>query len=470
VEKQIQEKTEKLEVSEEWMNLAKAFAGIVSNINVTDQWRRAWHDYGAGAQDSFTQTRWAEYQRVSELIALMEMPGVGRAMQKAFRAMCLIGLNRGGEVSPRALNIMQMKGVTEDQIQNGFILPIREYVKGQIGNGAEDLYVNFGVEMARMLLENSLAAGWLGVERDDSGNIKYKRGKDQSSNVNSEEYKYAEAASAGDGSAYGDRQNDYIKLVATRAKQMAEFAKGYETGLPALVPVLPDWLTEPWIAHKNVVAIANGNRSLLEVFTGTTVEDDEAVADYPENSRWGWAYGMFRGAQIYDLVSKFIVGLKGFRGVAEEVDFFLRSPANLGSLSKKIDVAFGDDLEENQRFRMNVAMSLIYAVYPQKANPLNKDELKTVLHDRSGGKELTIMNFEKDDIARIFVHRSGFLSEKQWDYLWSVRLRHQINPGEGGGFEVGMIKRGENLPEYYLDDKTIKENRRNRREAVARAV
>ena len=129
----------------------------------------------------------------------MEMPGVGRAMQKAFRAMCLIGLNRGGEVSPRALNIMQMKGVTEDQIQNGFILPIREYVKGQIGNGAEDLYVNFGVEMARMLLENSLAAGWLGVERDDRGNIKYKRGKDQSSNVNSEEYKYAEAASAGDG-------------------------------------------------------------------------------------------------------------------------------------------------------------------------------------------------------------------------------------------------------------------------------
>lgn len=462
IERQIREKTAGLQVSKEWMDMAKAFSGMVSNINVTDQWRRAWHDLGAGAQDSFTQTRWAEYQRVSELVALMEMPGVGKAMQEAFRALCLIGLNRTDQV-PGSTNVMQTdEKLTQAKIDGELIEPVRRYASGRLGGGADGLYVNFGVEMARMLFENGFCSAWFCVKRDSEGKIFYMWNGRESSDPTSEEYRYGSPNSKtwGDGTLYPDRQNDYVKPAATRAKQMKEWASGFETGLPALLPVLPDELAKPWITHEEMVAIANGTTTLVDVFRSR-----------PENSRWGWAYGMFRAAQVYELVSKFVVGLKGFRDVAGEVDFFLRSPANLGALRKKIQVAFGKDgRREAQRFRMNMAMALIYAVYPQKANPLNKEETKTVLPDRSGGKSLTIINFEEDDIARIFVHRSGFLTLNQWQYIWKVRLARQINPGEGGKPGIGMIKKGEDLPIYTLADKDFEAEENRRRAALVNAV
>lgn len=469
--REIGEKSKKLGRKGEWMDMYKAYCGMVDNINVTALWRMAWHDLGAGAVDSFLQTRWAEYQKTSDLLALMRMGQAGRAMQEAFRAMCIVGLGPAGLGKPvglgkpgvaGAINIMQGEtltedvGLSEDKVQKEFIDPIKKYTKEQLEEMEEekaksgrersevyDLYVDFGVEMARMLFENSFAAGWLGVKRDEKGNIFYKWNGGESSDVNSDAYKYGVAAGAkfGDGSVYADRQNDYIKLSASRHKQMGEFSKGYETGLPAMVPVLPDNLGTPWIKHTDLVEIANGTRTLESVF-----------GDKAESSRWVWAYGIFRGAQVYDTISKFVVGLKGFRGISEEVDFFLKSPSNLGGLHKKIDVVFRDDPDEALRLRFNFALGVLYAVYTDRANPITGGEKKTVVSERAEGVEEGavgwILKVKKDDIARIFVDRTGFLSSKQWDYLWDKRFK-TVYAGYGGKGGVGMLKKGERPKEVY---------------------
>ncbi|MFA6518216.1 MAG: hypothetical protein WCV93_01010 [Candidatus Shapirobacteria bacterium] len=453
INRQIREKTEHLGESSEWMKMVKAFDGMVTNINVTDQWRKAWHDYGAGAQESFTQTRWAEYQRVSDLVALMEMPMVGVAMQTAFRAMCLIGLNRTGDVAGSA-NIMQMEKLTEQQVQERFVEPCRGYVK-QALRYTPDLYVNFGVEMARMLFENGFCAGWLCVERGNDGNIMYRETVverngnlryDDSSDFGSVAYRYGVPKVVGDGTVYADRQNDYIKPAATRAKQMKEYSKGYETGLPALIPVLPDNLSQPWVSHQEMLAIANGRVNLADVFRTR-----------PDNSRWGWTYGIFRGGQVYELVSKFIIGLKGYRGVGEEVDFFFNSPANMGSVAKKIDVALNYSLEA-RRLRMNLFMAAVYAIDDDAANPERSDQLKTVLSDMTKAPEKRWLNFQKDDYRRAFV-RNGFLTEEEFNYAWG-RIKN-ILPGDGGKAGSGLIKKSEEAGLARLNGSGVQ--RRDRR-------
>lgn len=430
VDEKIKVKSEKLGKSNEWLNMAKAFNGIVDNINTTAAWRVAWHDLGAGAQDSFLQTRWAEYQKVSELVALMDLSQVGDAMQNAFQAMCKIGFNRIKEV-PGSENVMLSGALTEEYIQSKLVEPVTSYAKLKMGAGAEDLYVDFGVEMARMLFENSFTAGFFGLEKDEFGNIMYEWDGKKSSDPSSDAYKYAQVkeANSGDGTVYPDRQNDYIKLAGTRAKQMSEFASGYETGLPALLPVLPDSLASPWISPAELREIADGSKSLKQVFERKK-----------ENSRWSWAYSVFRGAQVYEMISKFAVGMKGFRGIAEEVDFFLKSPSNLGSLSKKIDKAFGkDQKDEALRLKMNFVMTLLYASTSKFSNVNDSKELKIVVPSLSEAKNSTVVNFEKDDYERIFV-RNGFISSEIWSYVWG--RMGMIYPG-GGKLGRGLIKKSE---------------------------
>jgi len=467
-QRKMQELAGKLEVDEEWFNVYKAFKGIVSNINVTDQWVRAWHDVGAGSVDTFVQTRWTEYQKVSEMMAMCDVPGFGDAFMEAFRVLCQVGLNdeivyegesfneedKNAVYKPGKDNIYQKRDLT-DQDMVDFYGKVRQIVKAKLiekGVKTSDLYIRHAVEQARMLMENSGLSAWFMVARDrKSGEILYKvdpkdKNEVATADFTSEAYKYANPARGGGGSGYADRQNDYVKMWATRSKYFGELAQTNPSGLPAFIPVLPDYLMTAWFKHKEIVKLAEGRVTLRGVLKETKNWEGKIV-DRPENSRWSeFMYPLFRAGGLIDrYISKFVVGLKGYRGVVEEVEFFLRSPANLADFNKRVEAALGKGSSESRRFKMNMVLALFYSVYEKYASPMKVSEQKTVAPDDRATKRLTWISFEKDDMVRIF-ERIGFLSSDDVNFVWKHLER--ILPGEGGVSGKGMIKRMEELPVF----------------------
>jgi len=471
-QRKMQELAGKLEVDEEWFNVYKAFKGIVSNINVTDQWVRAWHDVGAGSVDTFVQTRWTEYQKVSEMMAMCDVPGFGDAFMEAFRVLCQVGLNdevvyEGGSFNeedknavykPGKDNIYQKRDLT-DQDMVDFYGKVRQIVKAELikkGVETSDLYIRHAVEQARMLMENSGLSAWFMVARDrKSGEILYKVDPEDKNEVatadfGSEAYKYANPARGGSGSGYADRQNDYVKMWATRSKYFGELVQTNPSGLPAFIPVLPDYLMTAWFKQDEIVKIADGTRNLKSVFMKEWNPKKNEYKGRPENSRWSeFMYPLFRAGGLIDrYISKFVVGLKGYRGIVEEIEFFLRSPANLADFNKRVEACLGKGSYESRRLKMNMILALMYAGYSDYANPMDVREKKSAAPDDQVTEHLPWLNFKKDDLARIYV-RVGFLSETDFNYTWD-RLE-KITPGKGGNWGKAMIKRGEDLPEFDRD-------------------
>ncbi len=472
-QRKMRELAKKLGVDEKWFDAYKAFKGIVSNINVTDQWVRAWHDVGAGSVDTFVQTRWTEYQKVSEMMAMCDIPGFGDAFMEAFRVLCQVGLNDevvydgesfNGEYKgkdedkvykPGEDNIYQQEKLTEEQMRE-FYEKVRKAVGARLkkkGVKVSDLFVRHATEQARMLAENSALSAWFLATRDrKSGEILYvvdpkSKTEVPTADFTSPAYQLANMARSGNGSGYADRQNDYIKMWATRAKYFGELAQTYPTGLPGLIPVLPDYLMTAWFKQDEIVEIADGTRNLKSVLMEKWDPIKKEYRGRPENSRWReFMYPLFRAGGLVDrYISQFVVGLKGFRGIVDEVEFFLRTPANLADFNKRAEAALGRGSDEYRRLKMNMVLALFYAAYEKYASPMKMHEQKTVAPDDTVTKSLTWISFEKDDLNRIF-GRIGFMSQADIDFTWKHLER--ILPGEGGKAGKGMVKRSEVLPAF----------------------
>lgn len=435
VDQAIDARASKAGEAKEWMNLYRAVGAIVDNINVTDQWRRAWHDIHEGAVTSFVQTRWAEYQLPSGMVALLELPGLGRAMELAFKAIATKAVGR--DIGIPCDDLLKRENAVQSDI-DAYWLAIEEYVRK--GGVDDELFVQLGTQMAGMLFENSLLSGWFGFKRDQRGEIVYKWNNTESAEFDAEAYKYGVIAQSGDGSLYPDRNNDYIKVVATRGKIMKEAANGYPTGLPALVTVGPDYIVKPWIGDQDVRSIVDGKQTLRDVFEKMS-----------EGSRWAWSYKMFRAASVYEqYLTEFTVGLKGFRGVAEEVEFFLKSLSNLASVKKKIEASLGAESEECQRLMVNLTIAVLDAAIVNFANPMSMKDHRSVLANSEQGKRLGLVSFEEDDYARVFV-RAGFLDADTFMYIYKVRAGGYAS-GDGGIPGMGLVKRGEKKGNFTVKE------------------
>jgi len=473
---QVEEKAKQLEVKPKWMAVYRAFSGMVSNVNTTDQWRRAWHDVGEGSQGIFTQTRWTEFQKTSELLAMCEVDKIGPAFKEAFRVLAQVGLNDtindgGANWNVGGVdNIYQQEKLTNEDMER-FYRRVAKTVGSRLGMKEDDYFVQHAVQQARMLFENSGCSAWFMVKRERggerAGEIIYidERGN-ESSDFNSDAYKYGVVARGGDGTGYADRQNDYVKIWATRNKYFAtEFARGFPSGLPALMPVLPDYLSRAWFSHEELVAIADGKRIVKtknlktgknESFTtpwdlAITLRgfkhsmdgyEDIKIKGFSENSRWGFTYPLFRAGGLLDrFISQLpVAGLKGYRSAAEEVEYFLHNPAVLNDLNKRITACTGLSEVERLRFKANMFMALRYSVYVDLANPDTSSEQKSIVPNSELGKAMPVLAWEKDDFERIFV-KTGFLSQDVFDFVW-MRFS-TIYEGKGGKPLVGMIKRFE---------------------------
>jgi len=500
---QVEEKAKQLGIKPKWMAVYRAFSGMVSNVNTTDQWRRAWHDVGEGSQGIFTQTRWTEFQKTSELLAMCEVDKIGPAFKEAFRVLVQVGLNDtiddgganwnvGG-----ADNIYQQEKLTNEDMER-FYRRVAKTVGSRLGMKEDDYFVQHAVQQARMLFENSGCSAWFMVKRERAGErageIMYidERGN-ESSDFNSNAYKYGVVARGGDGTGYADRQNDYVKIWATRSKYFGEFVQGNPSGLPALMPVLPDYLSRAWFSHEELVAIADGvkmietkNKStgklefvpvpwdLATLLGGVKYSkpgcEDIKIRGLPENSRWGFTYALFRAGGLLDrFISQLpVAGLKGYRSAAEEVEYFLHNPAVLNDLNKRVIACTGLSETERLRFKANIFMALRYSVYVDLANPDSSSEQKSIVPNRELGKALPIVAWEKDDFERIFV-KTGFLSQDAFDFVWT-RFK-TIYEGKGGKPSVGMIKRSEAEElSRFVGPKRSEELSQRRREQLVNQV
>lgn len=446
-----------------WYELYKAVNAVISVHNVTEQHIVAWHDLKSGAVNNFVDTWRVDSLTPSDMVALLETKGIGSATEKSFRAISVLvtggAIGVDGEIyldasaapdSAYKRNVLQEEKLKESDMVEFFEAVGRFVSRDGRRMGINDLYKDLGIKLARDIFEHSMLSGWFGVLRDDSGEIMYANvdaeGKpigrmnsegefvatDVSSDFGSEAYKYGLPAKMGDMTFFPEHQNDYVKLVAPRAKMMKDYAAGFKTGLPALMPVLPDTMIRPLINPADVYAIARGDKKLVDCYK-----------EKKENFFWSEKYGQFRAEQVFEsVISEFLVGAKGFRGIADEIELFLSNPTDLADLNKKIMVALGE--EEGLRFKANMVMAIFYAVVTNMAPGSSDDEFKAVVPDSLKGKWLSTLNQYKDDYARVFV-RTGFLDTETWEDMWDNRMR-EIGYGEGGKRGIGLYKRGESVP------------------------
>ncbi|MBU1130202.1 hypothetical protein KKE45_02670, partial [Patescibacteria group bacterium] len=157
--------------SAKWYELYRAFRGAADLIETTHGWEKNWTDLEQGAIKGFVESRWTKSYRPSDMVALLNLPGLGEAIEASFGAMAAVATGAGvlgsdgkryadasrlpkGTSQVAVTNIfLQKDGFTEKQLQEDFFDPIRGFAEKASGSG---LYARFATEVARQLFETSL--------------------------------------------------------------------------------------------------------------------------------------------------------------------------------------------------------------------------------------------------------------------------------------------------------------------------
>lgn len=377
--------------AKEWQVLHDQIEAAVSLQNLWFQRERAQVDVTTYAKGLFEASFAMHSIHPMEMVALLETPGYGKAMEKAIEL--TIGIHLGEEelgdeidsvradesvlqaaqelkayADPKedladisigegvvehiplsALKVLQKKDLVE---QRSRILTavIGEKLR-QEDPYLDDFEIERGVLLANHLMEGTLLTVWLAIPRETGA----RKGELDRWEV---VYKKGEFARFGNARFQEGRPQDLTKLVLFGPKTQDEFRKGRYAGIRKQVPFLPEYLSQPYLLDADSAAVfldpetykvhprggSQPGTSILEAwyFANKHRKEKISLADVirvsPDSFPF-WQYRLWRQSRVREDL------LKSTRADREDVISELMVVKELSTKRKDFEVGFGPSRE-----------------------------------------------------------------------------------------------------------------------------